>query len=171
MCRDPAGSKTNKDISLLAFFGGDHYKDVGGPEGRVLQQFQGLVQHPNYKRGLLVEGLRQRYPREADARILATEHDNRRGPNLPDSEYNTLVGRARCNINISGLRRSLPFRFCDSFLVGACVPTDELAIRWYAPFEFGTEMAELGPMGYELPENVDWGHAWRVLDDLANEDH
>ncbi len=161
--------QTTKDVNLFAFFGTDRGTGMGGPEQVVLDRFAGLVEHPNPKRGLLVEGLRQRYPSGVDARILDTTHPSRRGAKMGDSEFPFAVGHTWHNINVSGFRRSLPFRFVDSFLVGAAVPTDEMAVRWYAPFEPGTDVIDLGPMGYELDQNVDWPRIWQVFDGLMAE--
>ena len=161
--------QTPKDVNLFAFFGTDRGTGMGGPEQVVLNRFAGLVEHPNPKRGLLVEGLRQRYTTGVDARILDTTHPARRGAKMSDDEFPFAVGRTWHNINVSGLRRSLPFRFVDSFLVGAAVPTDELAVRWYAPFEPGTDVIDLGPMGYELEQNVDWPRIWQAFDGLMTE--
>ena len=163
-----AAGRATKDLALFAYFG----SDVGlshGPEGVVMQRFGARVAHPNQKRGRLVAEMRKRYPRDCDARILATAHDDRRGAKISDARYPAMVGRVWHNINISGFRRSLPFRFVDSFLVGATVPADTLALRWYAPFEMGTEVIELGDMGYEREDAVDWSRVWRVLDGLYSE--
>lgn len=157
-----------KDVALFAYFGTDKGL-THGPEGVVMQRFGDRVSHPNLKRGRLVEELRRRYPTQCDARVLTTEHASRRGPQISDARYPETVGRAWHNINISGFRRSLPFRFVDSFLTGAAVPADELALRWYEPFEMGTEVIDLGPMGYEREDAVDWDHVWRVLDALYDE--
>ena len=157
-----------KDLALFAYFGTDTGLNHG-PEGVVMQRFGDKVSHPNLKRGLLVEGMRARYPRQADARILTTEHAARRGVKISDARYPQAVGRTWHNINISGFRRSLPFRFIDSFLTGASVPADALALRWYEPFEMGTEVTDLGPLGYEREDAVDWPHVWQTLDRLHDE--
>ncbi len=164
-------AKGSKDLNLFAFFGSDKIDWVGGPERIVLERFADRTAHPNPKRGLLVEGLRQRYPagQGVDARILNTDSAARRGPKLGDDDYPAVVGRAWHNINISGFRRSLPFRFIDSFLVGASVPSDEIALRWYAPFDMTNEVIDLGPMGYELDRSVDWPRVWTVFDGLMSE--
>ncbi len=157
-----------KDLALFAYFGTDKGFN-SGPEGVVMQRFGDLVSHPNLKRGRLVEEMRRRYPQHIDARVLTTDRPERRGAKIADARYPEMVGRTWHNINISGFRRSLPFRFVDSFLTGACVPADELALRWYQPFELGTEVADLGPMGYEREDAVDWSRVWQVLDGLYNE--
>ena len=168
---DTGIAETMTAAAYAAQFSSDKIDWVGGPERIVLERFAERTAHPNPKRGLLVEGLRQRYPagQGVDARILNTDSAARRGPKLGDDDYPAVVGRAWHNINISGFRRSLPFRFIDSFLVGASVPSDEIALRWYAPFDMTNEVIDLGPMGYELDGSVDWQRVWTVFDGLMSE--
>lgn len=162
-------AQATKTTPLFAYYGLDDTASLGGPERIVLQRFAGKVEHPNPKRGKLVEELRQRYGQNADVRIVLSQSAARRGPKLGDEAFRQAVAGCWHNINVSGYRRSLPFRFVDSFLVGAAVPTDELALRWYAPFEEGTETIDLGPMGYELDAGVDWPRIFGVFDRLVAE--
>jgi hypothetical protein len=77
----------------------------------------------------------------------------------------------------------LPFRFMDAFMCGAAVATDRLETRWPKPWEIGTEIFEIGDLGYELDEEVDWkavklrfeaiyewagnhGEHWKAVQDL-----
>lgn len=157
-----------KDNALLAYFGTD--SDVfGGPEAEVMTRFAGRVAHPNVKRGQLVDLLQTRLPGQSDARVLNSKIASRVRPSLSDATFNDLVGRSWHNINVSGFRRSAPFRFIDAFLVGASVPTDEMAVRWYAPWQEGVEIIELGKMGYELDAAVNWAPIGAVLEGLAAE--
>jgi hypothetical protein len=50
---------------------------------------------------------------------------------------------------------SIPNRFIDSFSVGTSIITDDLKIKWYQPFA-PEEVIEIGQMGYEPMEHVDW---------------
>lgn len=158
-----------KDVVFFAYFGTDKVPGTRGLEGVLQSRFAGRIGHPNPKRGVLVEGLRSRYASAADARIIQTDHAERRGAKLADASFSTLAARSWHNLNLSGFRRSLPFRFCDSFLLRACVPTDELAVQWYRPLEAGTEYVDLGAMGYEPEQDVDWDRVWAQLDALQSE--
>lgn len=158
-----------KDLTFFAYFGTDKGVGFKGPEGAVQLRFGSKVGHPNPKRGVLVEGLRSRYGASADARIIATEVEARRGAKLSDATFSAQAARSWHNLNVSGYRRSLPFRFCDSFLLRACVPTDSLGVRWYQPLQEGVEYIDLGPMGYEPEDAVDWPRIWSRLDQLASE--
>ncbi len=161
--------RTTRDLTFFAYFGTDKVSPPTGPEGALQARFGSQIGHPNPKRGVLVEGLRSRHGAASDARILQTDVAARRGGKLSDAAFSAQAARSWHNINISGYRRSLPFRFCDSFLLGACVPTDALAVRWYQPLQEGTEYIDLGPMGYETEDAVDWSRVWAALDDLAHE--
>ncbi len=161
-------AQARKDNPLLAYFGTDSGV-AGGPEAEVMSRFAGLVEHPNVKRGKLVDLLQSRHPGQSDARVLQSKIAGRVRPPLPDATFNDLVGRSWHNINVSGFRRSAPFRFIDAFLVGASVPTDEMAVRWYEPWLEGVEIIDLGKMGYELDAAVDWERIATVLDGLARE--
>ena len=164
-------AEAGKNNALLAYFGTDA-AEMAGPEGVVMKRFAGLVDHPNEKRGKVVDLLRRAHAAHSDARIVRSQTPSRVGPPLPDASFNELVGCSWHNVNVSGFRRSAPFRFIDAFLVGASVPTDEMAVRWYAPWQEGVEVIDLGKMGYELEGNVDWDHIGGVFDRLASEpDH
>lgn len=158
-----------KDLPFFAYFGTDKQPPRTGPEGVLQLRFGERIGHPNPKRGVLVEGLRSRYGANADARIITSDVAARRGPKLSDATFSAQAARSWHNLNVSGFRRSLPFRFCDSFLLRACVPTDALAVRWYEPLEAGTEYVDLGALGYEPDAAVDWTRVWTLLDQLASE--
>lgn len=56
--------------------------------------------------------------------------------------YFSKLSTYRTNINVSGLRNSMPNRFMDSFLTGCSVATDNLYVKWYVDisdlvFEYG----------------------------------
>lgn len=153
-----------KSTRLFAYFGGD-----SDPEAdNRLKDFPGLYQHPNPKRGRLVAYLRGLEHSGVDARLVNSSDPSLIGPALADDDsYSRTVASSAYNLNVSGLSLSLPFRFIDSFLVGTAVATDSLAIHWYAPFD-PEEVIELGPMGYELDQDVDWQRAEARLKELAD---
>lgn len=155
-----------KSTRILAYFGGDN-----DPESTSrLKDFQGQYQHPNVKRGSLVRYLRQCGAANIDARLVNSQDPSLIGPELADDDsYAKTVADAAYNLNISGLSLSLPFRFIDSFMVGTSVMTDSLGIHWYEPFD-SEEVIELGLMGYELNDDVNWHAIEARIHELAHSD-
>ncbi|MDB6057520.1 MAG: hypothetical protein JWO95_1364 [Verrucomicrobiales bacterium] len=125
-------------------------------ENSLIKRWGDSIHHPNRKRERIVEMLRRMEKADVNARIWRTENAAVGGPMLSDAEYREMVGRAAVVVNVSGLRRSLPFRFMDAFMSGAAVATDTIGTRWPKPWESGTEIFEFGDLGYELDEEVDW---------------
>ena len=154
---------------LIAFFGTDTPPSESQAPGEALlmRQHAGQVSHPNYKRGEMVSWLRDRFDGTVDARIINTNDPSRRGPGIGDPGYPAFLASGMFNVNITGFRRSLPFRFIDSFLVGAGVLTDELAVKWYQPFEKDVEVTNLGRLGYELDADAEWTRAKAVIEAIA----
>jgi len=157
-------ASTPKSTRLFAYFGGD-----SDPEAdNRLKDKVGLYQHPNLKRGRLVKYLRSMGHPGVDARLVHSSSPSLIGPALSDDDaYCRAVAASAYNLNISGLSLSLPFRFIDSFLVGTGVVTDSLAIRWHAPFDT-EEVFELGSMGYELEDEVNWQSAEARLKEIVH---
>jgi hypothetical protein len=148
----------------LHLYFGDDVPPLGeGVERYLLLFFRNTVHHPNYKRADLVRWAKQNLPLETDARIVRTKDQSIVGPPLSDEQFPKSVAGSIFNVNFTGLRRSLPFRFIDSFMVGTAVPTDELGVRWYLPFEQGVEVHDLGQLGYETQANAEWSKAYEVL--------
>ncbi len=125
-------------------------------ENSLIKRWGGQIHHPNRKRERIVEMLRRMEKPDVNARIWKTENAAVGGPMLSEDEYRAMVGRSAVVVNVSGLRRSLPFRFMDAFICGAAVATDTVGTRWPQPWEMGTEIFEIGDLGYELDEEVDW---------------
>ena len=164
-------ASTAKRVKLLAYFGTD---EVPGPtespnENAVLRRYGNSLSHPNLKRGDLVKWLKSNFTAGIDARLVTTKQPQLRGPALNDRDFPLLMAKSMFNINVSGLRRSIPFRFVDSFTVGTAIVTDELAVKWYRPFEEGVELFRIGRLGYELPQDTEWDRAHECLTELYHE--
>ncbi len=125
-------------------------------ESAQLARWGDAVHHPNLKRGRVVEILRSFGKTDVSACLFRSSNPDIVGPKLNESQYQSRLRQAAVNVNISGYRRSLPFRFMDTFLSGGMVVTDTLAVRWHAPFDMGVEVTEFGDLGYEPESRVDW---------------
>jgi hypothetical protein len=129
-----------------------------------------MYQHPNLKRGNFVRYLRSLVSSEVVARLVHSADSSLIGSALnDDADYADVVASAAFNVNVSGLSLSLPFRFIDSFMLGTAVATDNLSIHWYQPFD-SEEVVELGTMGYELNEDVNWPDIENRLRHLVDSD-
>jgi hypothetical protein len=152
-------------------------------ENSLIKRWGDKIHHPNRKRERVIEMLRGLNKPDVNARIWKTQNPAVCGPRLSEDEYRTMVGRSAVVVNVSGLRRSLPFRFMDAFMCGAAVATDTLGTRWPQPWQMGVEIFEMGDLGYELDEEVDWkavkkrfheiyewvrhsGEHWKTVQDL-----
>jgi hypothetical protein len=167
-------ASTPRQHGLHVYFGTDEAPTGDGHEKYLVLFFLDRLQHPNPKRGELVRWVKQNLPTHSDARIVKSKDRAITGPALDDTSYPTTVASAPFNVNITGFRRSLPFRFIDSFIVGSAVPSDEMAVKWYLPFENEVEVWDLGRLGYEPAAEAEWTKAQDVLRDLdarANEIH
>lgn len=125
-------------------------------ENSLIKRWGKQIHHPNRKRERIIEMLRGMRKEDVNARIWKTQNPAVAGPMLSEDEYRGMVGRSSVVVNVSGLRRSLPFRFMDAFMCGAAVATDTLGTQWPKPWEIGVEIFEIGDLGYELDEEVDW---------------
>jgi hypothetical protein len=168
-----------KDNAIFAFFGSSRTPEPRRPdmalpaphnyegESTLLARWGDQIHHPNCKRARVVQVLRELGRPDIDARVCHTDDPAIRGPWLKTADYQAALQSAAVNVNISGLRRSIPFRFIDTLLCGGMVATDSLAVRWHAPFEPGVEVTEIGEMGYEPESRVDWSHVRERLIDLS----
>lgn len=125
-------------------------------ESSLLARWGNKVHHPNYKRAELVRILRKWQRPDIDARVWRTEAPDIYGPLLSPQEYQSALARTMVNVNVSGFRRSIPYRFMDTLLTGGSIASDSLAVRWYHDFEPDLEVYDLGLLGYEPEANVDW---------------
>ncbi len=158
----------NKEIRMFASFGGDR-----GPkpwvvedappaphnyqnEKSIVTSLEDIVQHPNEKRAEIVRILRSWQKADVDARIWSSNDPAIQGDALSWSDYLNTVARSVFNVNVSGFRRSIPFRVLDSFQVGCGILSDNLGTRWYQDFDPEIELQEYGELGYESASNVNW---------------
>ncbi|MGC4016769.1 MAG: hypothetical protein QM755_19975 [Luteolibacter sp.] len=177
------------DGSLFAYFGGisnemtkpmtmecgrvgsrpPRFRVTGAPASSDYPS-SGPAGHPNQKRLDLVRLLRGWNDPRIDARMVSAPDASVVGPEISDPlEYARRLARFDWNCNITGLYGSMPFRFADAFAMGRGVITDDLVVRWYEPFDADCEVRELGPMGYEPAEKVDWQRATAVLKKAAED--
>lgn len=169
-----AATRSPKDIRIYASFGLDTPPDARTPrtplpapynyqsEPSLQARWGHKIHHPNIKRARIVEMLREMNHEGIDARMWRAKNPKLQGKYDTPEQYRQNLGRAMINMNLSGFRRSLPFRFMDTFLTGGLLATDNLAIRWYQPFD-ACEVFEMGELGYEPEENVNWEQVKQTL--------
>lgn len=157
--------KTVRFYALYTFDRGYPPGDKPG-EGTLVRDYGPQIHHPERKRGEMVQWLKERFDRELDLTIWKSENPALRGPVTSDAVYPSLVARSMFNLNICGYGRSIPFRFIDTFLVGSSVISDEIAMRWYEPFEPDVEVFDCGRLGYELPADAQWDFARQRFTEL-----
>lgn len=157
-----------KKLRIFASFGGDRgpvpwsvTDEAPAPHNyhneRSIVSFHGeSIQHPNEKRAEVVRILRSWGVDDVDARIWNSRDQSIQGDALKWDDYLKTVSRSVFNLNVSGFRRSMPFRFLDSFQLGCGILTDTLGTRWYRDFDKELEVIEYGDLGYESQENTDW---------------
>jgi hypothetical protein len=157
-----------KKLKIFASFGGDRgppswsMQDLPPAphnfhnERSIVTRYGNAIQHPNEKRAEIVRILRKWGATDVDGRIWNSRDPEIQGDALQWNDYLRTVSQSVYNINVSGFRRSLPFRFLDSFQVGCGILTDTIGTRWYAPFERGLEVLEYGDAGYEARQSTDW---------------
>jgi hypothetical protein len=157
---------TGKQTRLMAYFGG-----VTAQQELVQEEPYGRFQHPNGKRVEIVRLLRGLGRSEIDARLIDSLYPELNGPTIAgDAAYSRHVASANYSVNISGHFCSIPFRFVDGFMLGTGILTDSLNVQWYAPFDHEVEVMDMGPMGYELPGDVDWSAARKVINSILEYD-
>lgn len=175
---EAAATNCSKDIRLFASFASDYGiapRGAGSPlpaphnyesETTLLARWGNQIHHPNFKRERVVQMLRSMDKSDVNARISRSANPAVKGDMLSRAEYMQMLGRSIINVNVSGFRRSIPFRFMDTFLTGGTVATDTLAVRWYRGFEEETEVYEIGDLGYEREEDVNWNGVKQRLEEL-----
>ena len=175
---ETASANCSKDIRLFASFASDQgvaARDADSPlpaphnyesETTLLARWGNRVHHPNLKRERVVQMLRSMDKSDINARIWRSTNLSVKGDMLSPAEYLHMLVRSMITVNVSGFRRSMPFRFMDAFLTGGAVATDTLAVRWYREFEKEVEIFEIGDLGYEREEDVDWNGVKRRLQEL-----
>jgi hypothetical protein len=120
-----------------------------------MRTYSGQMEHPNCKRGKIVELLRSYKKNDIVASVFNTNNDAIRGFPSANGQYMETLRRSCCCVNISGRRRSVAYRFIDSLLSGAAVVTDNLAIRWHTDFN-DYEVMQIGELGYECDKDINW---------------
>lgn len=167
LARNASYVSETKNMRIFASFGGDKGPPAWNREDfvtaphnymneRTIMRRYPEIQHPNEKRAQMVRILRNMRKPDVDARIWNTKDPEIQGNVLEWSDYLRAVGCSIWNINVAGFRRSLPFRFLDSFQVGCGIATDSIGTKWYREFERDVEVVEFGELGYETAENTRW---------------
>lgn len=139
----------------------------GAAETATYRQ-SGRFGHPNHKRLELVRLLRSWNDPRVNARMIGAPDPALTGRSISRQlDFARTLGAYDWNCNITGLFGSIPFRFADAFAMDRGIVTDDLLVKWYRPFEPDCEVRQLGSMGYELPEAVDWRRAEHILREAA----
>lgn len=128
-------------------------------ESHILAFFKGKISHPNVKREKAAKLISEILV-DSDARVVHEgncdtdyfEKDSKFF--IPLKDFPLHISKFRYNLNISGHRLSIPFRFIHSFSVGTAIITDKLKLKWYLPF--GPEVHESVEMGYLPTEQINW---------------
>lgn len=163
--KSASGKKQKK---LMCYFG-----DSKGPipfKGKInnpdfndeqilVKWFEGKSNHPNEKRGIAANLIREMGP-NYDARVINEGNCDTGGSQrnnklyIPLNQFCEHVSKFEYNLNISGYRNSIPNRFIESFMVGTAILTDSLNVKWYKPFD--EEVVETTEMSYLLNKDVNW---------------
>jgi len=160
-------SNIEKKNYLMCYFGNSKGPQVNitsnpnlyNKEADILGFFKGKITHPNVKRGIAAK-LISEISINSDCRIINDGNYDLQGkPSnqhlfIPLRDYKHHISKFKYNLNISGHRLSIPFRFIYSFIVGTAIITDKLKVKWYRPFN--KEVVETVEMGYLPIEKVDW---------------
>jgi hypothetical protein len=157
-------AKTKK---LMCYFGGNvgprpifsYQPDLYQSESEILGFYYNLVDHPNEKRAIAADMIKELGPL-FDARVIKTTNKKtgeivfNKDLFIPLSNYTEHISKFEYNLNISGFRKSIPNRFIYSFCVGTAIVTDKLSVKWFLPFE--EEVVETTEMGYLPSDEVNW---------------
>lgn len=177
------GRRTDKLGRVMCYFGNakgprpaaEGEKVDWDSESSIMGCLQGKGSHPNEKRAIAADYIQKMDSRDnCDARVLSEAGSNSgakkdRNKVIPLPEFCAHVAKFQYNFNISGYRVSMPCRFIESFMVGTAIITDQLALKWYKPFE-AHEVIETVPMGYLPMDKVDWQQVERDLQELPKSD-
>lgn len=133
-------------------------------EKGIMNYYHGL-NHPNEKRAKIAQIMRS-LGDQYDARLI---NSGKYGDNsqlhteliIPIEHFCAHISDFQYNYNVSGYRMSIPNRFMESFIVGTAIITDQLAVKWYLPFE--QEVVETVEMGYQSQDRINWN---QVKEDL-----
>lgn len=156
--------KTN---SIMCYFGNSlgpkevfsNNPDLFNNESNILSYFKNLITHPNLKRSIASKKITE-FVLDSDARVVHDGNCDEGFRSRSSSLYISLqdfplhISKFKYNLNISGHRLSIPYRFINSFIVGTAIVTDKLKVKWYLPF--GPEVFETVEMGYLPVETVEW---------------
>jgi hypothetical protein len=156
-----------KTGTLMCYFGGNkgpgavfsYMPDLYRNESHILGFFGAKLNHPNEKRGIATKLVKEK-GNEYDGRIIREFTDGIKEPKVNQSAFIALedyprhISKFNYNLNISGFRKSIPFRFIYSFCVGTAIITDQLFVKWYEKFD--KEVVETVEMGYLPNEAVNW---------------
>lgn len=154
------GKSKNVTTDTIDF---DWEKDIIG--------FYTELNHPNEKRAV-IRDIIETLPKSSGRIISESNSDN--GSNthpelvIPLPKFSEYVAQFHYNVNISGYRMSIPNRFIDSFSVGTSIVTDDLKVKWYRPFDIN-EVIEIGELGYEPMEKVEWDDVAYKLEHLPKQ--
>ncbi|MEI8273740.1 MAG: hypothetical protein WCG08_14070, partial [Paludibacter sp.] len=157
----------NKKQIIMSYFGSSKgpkevysdKPDLFSKESHILGFYKDKLSHPNIKRGLASKIIAKIVP-NSDVRILIdANYDVGFNPKksplyISMKDFPQHISEFNYNLNISGNRLSIPWRFVHSFTVGTAIITDKLKIKWYLPFE--TEVQETVEMGYLPVDQVNW---------------
>jgi len=160
-------SNVKKTGILMCYFGNskgpkpvyNENPDLYNNDSDIIAHFNDKIVHPNEKRAIaakMISEMGEFY----DGRVLnegysdSSDLISNSHLFIPLEKYSAHIARFRYNLNISGNRMSIPFRFILSFAVGTAIITDKLAVKWYKPF--GKEVVETIEMGYLKPDQVNW---------------
>lgn len=111
--------------------------------------------HPNVKREIAVNIIQSLHNHEYDGRMIQMGNGKlNQSLIVPLNEFCSFLSNYDYNLNISGYRLSIPNRFIESFISGTAILSDQLAVKWFLPFD--EEVIETVKMGYESNESVNW---------------